>query len=39
MATGTGNYAALMINQFLGNKYEKEEEFDHPECRHPLHMD
>ena len=39
MATGTGNYAALMINQFLGNEYEKEQEFDHPECRHPLHMD
>ena len=39
MATGTGNYAALMINQFLGNEYEQEEEFDHPECRHPLHMD
>jgi thioredoxin reductase (NADPH) len=39
MATGTGNYAALMINQFLGNEYEIGEEFDHPECRHPLHMD
>jgi thioredoxin reductase (NADPH) len=39
MATGTGNYAALMINQFLGNEFEQEEEFDHPECRHPLHMD
>jgi thioredoxin reductase (NADPH) len=38
MATGTGNYAALMINQFLGNEFEQEEEFDHPECRHPLHM-
>lgn len=38
MATGTGNYAALMINQFLGNKYEKEEIFDHPECRNILHL-
>ncbi|MDF1540641.1 MAG: FAD-dependent oxidoreductase, partial [Candidatus Thorarchaeota archaeon] len=39
MATGTGNYAALMINQFLGNEYEKDEVFDHPECRSALHMD
>ncbi len=37
MATGTGNYAALMINQFLGNEYEHEETFDHPECRAALH--
>ncbi len=33
MAIGTGNYAALMINQFLGNKYEEKGEFDHPEMR------
>lgn len=33
MAVGTGNYAALMINQFLGNEYEMGREFDHPECR------
>ncbi|MHA2424289.1 MAG: NAD(P)/FAD-dependent oxidoreductase [Candidatus Thorarchaeota archaeon] len=39
MATGTGNYAALMVNQFLGNDREKEEIFDHPECRTALHMD
>jgi thioredoxin reductase (NADPH) len=39
MATGTGNYAALMINQYLGNKYESEMVFDHPECRSPLHLD
>lgn len=39
MATGTGNYAALMVNQFLGNDYEQEEIFDHPECRYALHMD
>lgn len=38
VATGTGNYAALMINQFLGNSYEKNEIFDHPECRAALHM-
>ncbi len=38
MATGTGNYAAIMVNQFLGNSYEKEEQFDHPECRTALHM-
>ncbi len=38
MATGTGNYAALMVNQFLGNEYENEELFDHPECRAALHM-
>ena len=37
MAVGTGNYAALMINQFLGNDYEHEQEFDHPECRSPIH--
>ncbi|UCE10447.1 MAG: FAD-dependent oxidoreductase [Candidatus Thorarchaeota archaeon] len=33
MAVGTGNYAALMVNQFLGNEAEKEAEFDHPEMR------
>ncbi len=38
MAVGTGNYAALMINQFLGNLYEVEREFDHPETRGILHM-
>ncbi len=36
MAVGTGNYAALMINQFLGNEYEHEGEFDHPEVRSAL---
>jgi thioredoxin reductase (NADPH) len=39
MAVGTGNYAALMINQFLGNDHEKEKLFDHPECRSPLYID
>ncbi|MHA1929043.1 MAG: NAD(P)/FAD-dependent oxidoreductase [Candidatus Thorarchaeota archaeon] len=39
MATGTGNYAALMINQFLGNDAEKEEIFDHPEIRGFIHME
>jgi thioredoxin reductase (NADPH) len=38
MAIGTGNYAGLMMNQFLGNEYEIEEEFDHPDHRAPLHM-
>ena len=38
MAIGTGNYAAVMINQFLGNDYEIEEEFDHPETRGILHL-
>ncbi|MGV9170550.1 MAG: NAD(P)/FAD-dependent oxidoreductase [Promethearchaeia archaeon] len=38
MATGTANYAALMINQFLGNEFEKEEEFDHPDCREIVHL-
>jgi thioredoxin reductase (NADPH) len=38
MAIGTGNYAALMMNQFLGNEYEIEEQFDHPDYRAPLHM-
>ncbi|MFW9980035.1 MAG: FAD-dependent oxidoreductase, partial [Candidatus Thorarchaeota archaeon] len=38
MATGTGNYAAIMVNQFLGNSQEKEQLFDHPECRTALHM-
>jgi len=39
MAVGTGNYAALMIDQFLGNDYETEQVFDHPECRGLLHPD
>ena len=39
VATGTGNYAALMINQFLGNEVEKEEIFDHPETRGFIHME
>ncbi|MHA2211197.1 MAG: NAD(P)/FAD-dependent oxidoreductase [Candidatus Thorarchaeota archaeon] len=38
MAVGTGNYAGLMMNQFLGNDFEIEEEFDHPDHRAPLHM-
>ncbi|MBN2230137.1 MAG: NAD(P)/FAD-dependent oxidoreductase [Candidatus Thorarchaeota archaeon] len=36
MAVGTGNYAALMMNQFLGNEYEKDQEFDHPDYRRSL---
>lgn len=39
MAVGTGNYTALMINQFLGNDYESEQAFDHPECRGLIHPD
>ncbi len=39
MAVGTGNYAALMMNQFLGNEYEQEAEFDHPDLRRALHID
>ena len=39
MAVGTGNYAALMMNQFLGNDYEQGEEFDHPDLRRALHID
>ena len=39
VATGTGNYAALMINQFLGNEVEKEEIFDHPDTRGYIHME
>ncbi len=39
MAVGTGNYAGLMINQFLGNDYEQGEEFDHPDYRRALHME
>ena len=39
MATGTGNYAALMINQFLGNEYEKDRLFDHSDCRGLIHPD
>ncbi len=39
MAVGTGNYSALMMNQFLGNDYEQEQEFDHPDYRRALHMD
>jgi thioredoxin reductase (NADPH) len=38
MAVGTGNYAALMCNQFLGNEYEVEQQFDHPDHRAPTHM-
>ncbi len=39
MAVGTGNYAALMMNQFLGNDYEQDKEFDHPDYRRALHME
>ncbi len=39
MAVGTGNYAALMMNQFLGNEYERGEEFDHPDHRRALHIE
>ena len=39
MAVGTGNYAGLMMNQFLGNEYEQDEEFDHPDYRRALHME
>ncbi|MHA1906954.1 MAG: NAD(P)/FAD-dependent oxidoreductase [Candidatus Thorarchaeota archaeon] len=39
MATGTGNYAALMVNQFLGNDHEQEKFFEHHEFRTALHMD
>ncbi|RLI57133.1 MAG: hypothetical protein DRP09_03795 [Candidatus Thorarchaeota archaeon] len=39
MASGTGNYAALMMNQFLGNDYEKDQEFDHPDYRRALHIE
>ncbi|TFH01145.1 MAG: NAD(P)/FAD-dependent oxidoreductase [Candidatus Thorarchaeota archaeon] len=39
MAVGTGNYAALMMNQFLGNDHEQEQEFDHPDHRRALHME
>jgi thioredoxin reductase (NADPH) len=39
MAVGTGNYAALMMNQFLGNAYEHEQQFDHPDYRRALHID
>jgi thioredoxin reductase len=39
MAVGTGNYAAVMMNQFLGNDAEKEQEFDHPDYRRALHME
>ena len=39
MAVGTGNYAALMMNQFLGNDYEHDQEFDHPDYRRALHME
>lgn len=38
MAVGTGNYAALMVNQFLGNDHEIEQEFDHHDHRTALHM-
>jgi thioredoxin reductase (NADPH) len=39
MAVGTGNYAGLMMNQFLGNDYEQGQEFDHPDYRRALHME
>jgi thioredoxin reductase (NADPH) len=39
MAVGTGNYAGLMMNQFLGNKYEEGKEYDHPDYRRALHME
>jgi len=39
MAVGTGNYAALMMSQFLGNEHEQEQEFDHPDHRRALHME
>ena len=39
MAVGTGNYAALMMNQFLGNDHEQGEEFDHPDHRRALHIE
>ena len=39
MAVGTGNYAALMMNQFLGNAYEHEQEFDHPDYRRALYIE
>ncbi|MFW9964429.1 MAG: NAD(P)/FAD-dependent oxidoreductase [Candidatus Sifarchaeia archaeon] len=39
MAVGTGNYAGLMMNQFLGNEREQEGQFDHPDCRRALHID
>jgi hypothetical protein len=39
MAVGTGNYAALMMNQFLGNDYEEGQEFDHPDYRRALHIE
>jgi thioredoxin reductase (NADPH) len=39
MAVGTGNYAAVMMNQFLGNTYEQEQEFDHPNYRRALHIE
>jgi thioredoxin reductase (NADPH) len=39
MAVGTGNYAGLMMNQFLGNDYEESAQFDHPDHRRALHME
>jgi thioredoxin reductase (NADPH) len=39
MAVGTGNYAAVMMNQFLGNSHEQEKEFDHPDYRRALHIE
>ncbi len=39
MAIGTGNYAAVMMNQFLGNQREHEQEFDHVDYRRSLHME
>lgn len=39
MAVGTGNYAGLMMNQFLGNDYESGQQFDHPDHRRALHIE
>jgi len=39
MAVGTGNYAAVMMNQFLGNDHEQEKQFDHPDYRRALHIE
>jgi thioredoxin reductase (NADPH) len=39
MAVGTGNYAAVMMNQFLGNAHEQDLEFDHPNHRRALHIE
>ncbi|MGY5857816.1 MAG: NAD(P)/FAD-dependent oxidoreductase [Candidatus Thorarchaeota archaeon] len=39
MAVGTGNYAGVMMNQFLGNDFVQGQEFDHPDYRRALHME